>query len=98
MFTSWKKGTYKPKLDKLQKIADYFGVSVEYLLTGHETEIIVDTKVLDHPCLHDLAFMDQVFKLWNLPPERREAVFQQIRFQTDDYEKEIKQKESSSLA
>lgn len=32
--TSWKQGKYEPKADKLQLIADYFGVSVEYLLTG----------------------------------------------------------------
>ena len=32
--TNWKKGRYVPKQDKLQKIADYFGVTVEYLMTG----------------------------------------------------------------
>jgi transcriptional regulator with XRE-family HTH domain len=31
-FTSWKQGKYTPKQDKLQKIADYFGVSLDYLL------------------------------------------------------------------
>lgn len=30
-FTDWKKGRYVPKTDKLQKIADYFGVSLDYL-------------------------------------------------------------------
>jgi transcriptional regulator with XRE-family HTH domain len=30
--TEWKKGTYTPKVDKLKKIADYFGVSVDYFL------------------------------------------------------------------
>lgn len=30
--TSWKQGKYTPKREKLQKIADYFGVSIEYLL------------------------------------------------------------------
>ena len=30
--TDWKKGRSAPKVDKLQKIADYFGVSVDYLL------------------------------------------------------------------
>lgn len=35
-FTEWKKGTYKPKVDKLQKLADYFGVTLEYILTGKE--------------------------------------------------------------
>lgn len=36
--TEWKKGRYAPKADKLAKIADYFGVSVEYLMTGEEPE------------------------------------------------------------
>ena len=31
-FSDWKKGKSKPKTDKMQKIADYFGVSVDYLL------------------------------------------------------------------
>lgn len=35
-FTDWKAGRYTPKTDKLQKIADYFGVSLEYLTTGTE--------------------------------------------------------------
>ena len=36
--TSWKQGKYVPKPDKLQKIADYFGVSLAYLLGQEETE------------------------------------------------------------
>lgn len=30
--TSWKKGKYVPKTDKLLKIANYFGVTVEELI------------------------------------------------------------------
>lgn len=41
-FSDWKNGRSKPKQDKLQKIADYFGVSVDYLMTGKE-----ETKVKD---------------------------------------------------
>lgn len=33
----WAKGKYTPKTDKLQKIADYFNVSLEYLLGESET-------------------------------------------------------------
>ena len=29
-FTAWKNGKYTPKSDKIQKIADYFGVPVGY--------------------------------------------------------------------
>lgn len=32
--SDWKNGKSTPKLDKLQKIADYFGVTVDYLMTG----------------------------------------------------------------
>lgn len=31
-FTFWKNGKCKPKIDKLQKLAEYFGVSVDYFL------------------------------------------------------------------
>lgn len=93
--TDWKAGRYTPKLDKLQKIADFLNVSVEYLATGKETEVIMETKVLDHPCLHDLAFMDYVFKLWSLPPERKDPILRQIRLETMDYREEVKKKDDS---
>ena len=38
-FTDWKVGRYTPKIDKLKKIADFFGVSVDYLMTGNEIGI-----------------------------------------------------------
>jgi Predicted transcriptional regulators len=31
-FSDWKTGRSNPKIDKLQKIAAYFGVSLEYFL------------------------------------------------------------------
>lgn len=34
--SDWKSGKSVPKADKLQKIADFFGVPVEYLMTGEE--------------------------------------------------------------
>lgn len=33
-FTDWKSGRSHPKADKLQVLADYFGVPLEYMLTG----------------------------------------------------------------
>ncbi|MFQ7092174.1 MAG: helix-turn-helix domain-containing protein [Coprococcus sp.] len=35
-FSDWKNGRSKPKNAKLQKIADYFNVSLSYLSTGKE--------------------------------------------------------------
>lgn len=34
--SNWKAGRYVPKQDKMKKFADYFGVSVDYLMTGEE--------------------------------------------------------------
>lgn len=36
--SDWKKGKITPKSDTMKKIADYFGVSVDYLMTGTERE------------------------------------------------------------
>lgn len=32
IFSYWKSGRSKPKVDKLKILADYFGVSIEYFL------------------------------------------------------------------
>ena len=36
--SNWKAGRYAPKQDKLQKIAEFFGVSIEYIMTGEEKD------------------------------------------------------------
>lgn len=33
-FSDWKSGRSTPKIDKIKKIADYFGVSIEYFYDG----------------------------------------------------------------
>lgn len=38
-FSEWKSGRSIPKMDKLQKIADYFGVSFSYLMGWDENQI-----------------------------------------------------------
>lgn len=37
-FSDWKSGRSAPKDGKLKKIADFFGVSLDYLRTGEEKE------------------------------------------------------------
>lgn len=37
-FSEWKSGRSQPKTDKLQKIADFLEISLEYLMTGKEKE------------------------------------------------------------
>lgn len=43
----WRKGRSKPKIDKLQKLSEYFGVSIQYL-TG-ERDQIDDTQQIQAP-------------------------------------------------
>ena len=37
--SDWKKGKITPKSDTMKKIADYFDVSVDYLMTGEEKKV-----------------------------------------------------------
>lgn len=40
-FTDWKNGRSVPGSEKMKKIAEYFGVTVDYILTGEKPEIPV---------------------------------------------------------
>lgn len=44
-FSDWKNGRSKPKPEKLQKIADYFGVTLDYLMTGKNDVEKKDTSL-----------------------------------------------------
>lgn len=37
VFSDWKKGKSTPKTEKLLRIAQYFGISLDYLVTGQKT-------------------------------------------------------------
>lgn len=62
--TSWKQGKYTPKPEKMQKIADYFGVSLTYLMTGkEETEKGPKLKPKDQKDINEiLANTEQLLK------------------------------------
>lgn len=61
-FSDWKSGRSSPKQDKLQKIADYFDVPLEYLMTGNmpedyylnEETAAIAQEIYDDPDLHAL--------------------------------------------
>lgn len=44
-FTDWKSGRSEPKLDKLNKIAKYFGTSVEYFVTDTPEKYLEKAKI-----------------------------------------------------
>lgn len=52
--SNWKSGRSTPSAKTLQKIADYFGVSIEYLMTGKE-DIIEKETILTSKDERDIA-------------------------------------------
>jgi len=67
--TQWKQRKQKPSADAIIKIANYFGVSIDYLLTGEEYIA---------PALepHERLLLDL---LRDLPPEKREQALRLIK-------------------
>ena len=75
-FTDWKKGKSSPKQDKLQQIADYFGVSIEYLMTGQEREVrFTDENArLVAKLRRETKASAVINELMDLPLEKREKI------------------------
>lgn len=77
--TSWKQGKYTPKQDKLQLIADYFKVSVDYLMTGKESEFTIEMAKTDVALSNMPDRMKKYALLMaDLPLDKQEHVIQLI--------------------
>ena len=96
--SDWKKGISTPKQDKLKKIADYFEVSLEYLMTGKEPQVdhlysdenaeflIEVTKMAK-----DKDFVERMTKYMSLMNEDKKSVDDMIDFM---YAKEQKKSDN----
>lgn len=51
--SNWKSGRSTPTTKTLQKLADYFGVTIDYLLAGNEN--IADNKELSKKDMRDIS-------------------------------------------
>ena len=63
-FSKWKKGISTPKADKLQKIADYFGVTGDYLLGNDPTTTPKDIELQNY--LEELRTRPELKMLFSL--------------------------------
>lgn len=78
-FTDWKTGRSNPKGDKLRKIAEYFGVSVDYLETGEEKEISLPEQAdLWIAIRHDKELLNALEKYMKLSDEKKKHVVDTI--------------------
>lgn len=75
--SDWKRGISTPKTDNMKKIADYFGVSVEYLMTGEEKlegyYLNEETAKLAQEMFEDEDMRSLFDMKRNMPPERFQA-------------------------
>ena len=76
--SDWKRGKSVPKSDKMQKIADYFGVSVEYLTKGEESKFYKDRAILEVQITDDEALMNRLKKYMELPQEKKDLILNMI--------------------
>lgn len=78
--TNWKKGKYVPKADKLQLIADYFGVTLDYLMNGDgiENEFNPKQAELDLRISQDLELKSAIEKYYSLSEKKRKHVIELI--------------------
>lgn len=94
-FTEWKKGKSKnPNPTNLQKVADFFGVSLDYLMTGKEpaldylyTDENADFLVEVTRMSKDKEFVARIKKYMTLLSEDKKSVDDMIDFM---YNKEHK--------
>ena len=83
--TSWKQGKYTPKQDKLQLIADYFNVSVDFLMTGKEPEFSIEMAETDVALSNmNKRMKEYALKLADLPIDKQEHIMQLIDMLSKD--------------
>lgn len=76
VFSEWKKGKSKPNTEKMIKIANFLGVSIEYLMTGEEKDseskyyLNDETAKLAQEMFEDEDMRSLFDMKRNMPPER----------------------------
>lgn len=82
--SDWKRGISTPKRDKLQKIADYFGVSLDYLTTGQEKDggetyyLNEETKEIAQDIFENKDLRMLFYVARNAPADRLKAYYNMI--------------------
>ena len=77
LYCKWKKSM--PASDKCKKLADYFGVSVEYLCAGKDVEFSQQTALLDYELTsQNERIKEYMLKFAKLPTNVQEHIIDLI--------------------
>ena len=102
-FSDWKSGRSVPKQEKLQKIADFFGVSLQYLMTGSSGNRVTEEDLLLVMAYRgaSASIQESVRKLLDIQEKREgeqkpgpylglsKEEFEDLQAELNEYEKEI---------
>lgn len=78
-FTEWKKGKSKnPTPTNLQKIADFFGVSLDYLMTGSDSKYSDADALLDVRITEDAELKEAIKKYYSLDDRKKKHILELI--------------------
>lgn len=83
--SDWKRGVSIPKQDKLMKIADCLGVSLDYLMTGeeHKADLSEETAKLVGKLVQDPEMAKALKKYFELSDEKKKHVIDTINMLSD---------------
>ena len=76
--SDWKNGKSTPKQDKLMKIADYFGVSLNYLMTGSDSKYSDTDAMLDVQISEDTELKEAIKKYYSLDDRKKKHILELI--------------------
>ena len=77
--SDWKRGKSEPKTKNMQKIADFLGTTLSYLVTGEESNPIFEQANADYDLSNiDSKLKDYVFKLSKLSDKEQESIMNLI--------------------
>ena len=82
--SDWKRGKSTPKQDKMIKIAEFLGVSVEYLTTGKESRLSKINADIDYAILTDDDSRNIVIEYQKLDDGHKEMLKKYMEFLKSD--------------
>ena len=76
--SDWKNGKSTPKQDKLKLIADYFNVSLDYLMTGKESINVEKAQIDVQLARQQKRIKEYMLKFANLSEDKRNQIMSLI--------------------
>ena len=83
--TNWKQGNYTPKQHNLKKVADYFNVSIDYLMGREEccSEFTAEQAKFDLMFSQDLELKEALKLYFSLTDVKKKHIIETIKMMSE---------------